>query len=152
LPNYVQNGTVYTGMQWQCVEYSRRYLITAMSVTFQSVDYAYEIFDLSTVNPLNAGAPPRPFLAWSNGVASTPPAVGCLLIYGKQLDGVTGHVAAIVYVAPDLTFLRVAEQNWDNAAWNGRGYSRRLTVAKTSTGVFAVNDEAVLGWKCVASR
>jgi hypothetical protein len=103
LPNYVQNGTVYSGMQWQCVEYGRRYLISNLNVTFDSVDYAYEIYDLPTVTPLATGTSPRPFLTWPNGVATNPPAVGCLLIY------TTGNTE-LANLKPDDEFLPSGER------------------------------------------
>lgn len=42
-------------MQWQCVEYARRYLITKLGVTFASVDGAEDVFDLKTVELIENG-------------------------------------------------------------------------------------------------
>lgn len=39
---------VYYGIKWQCVEYARRYLIDVTGHTFESIDYAWQIFDLTS--------------------------------------------------------------------------------------------------------
>ena len=144
-PSFV-NQSIYSGMQWQCVEYSRRYLIQNYHLTFESVDYAWQIFGLSTLTATD-GNLTVPFNTFKNGGTTVNPSVGCLLIYAKELDGVTGHVAVIVNVARD--FIWVAEQNWDNADWKGKSYSRQLPSSINAGGLVSVNDSFVIGWKCV---
>ena len=43
---YNEVGTIYYGMKWQCVEYSRRWLIQQYRYTFESVDGAADIWSL----------------------------------------------------------------------------------------------------------
>ncbi len=38
------------GLKFQCVELARRYLVVNYNVTFQSVDYAYQIWDIRHVD------------------------------------------------------------------------------------------------------
>ena len=54
LNNFIsyKNENVFSGMQWQCVEYARRYLITKLGVTFSSVDGAEDVFSLKTVESI----------------------------------------------------------------------------------------------------
>ena len=89
-------GKQYTGMQWQCVEYARRWLISVKGFTFQSVDMAYEIW--TSVNTLETIKDNKPvsFAGYLNGQTSFPPSVGCLLIYSNQLCA-TGSICETVY-------------------------------------------------------
>jgi hypothetical protein len=109
------------------------------------------------VSSINAATPAAyPFESHAQHSSLVPPHVGCLLIYSKQLDGVTGHVAAIVEVgsvvgaSSNTSFVRLGEQNWSNAKWDGATFSRQLVLTQDSaTGAFSVGDDFVLGWKCV---
>ena len=53
--NY-KNKKIFSGMQWQCVEYARRNLITKLGVTFESVDGAEDVFALKTVKSTETGS------------------------------------------------------------------------------------------------
>ena len=118
------NG-VYSGHKWQCVEYSRRYLIAVDDVTFPDVNMAYEIFDLPqferiTRRARHAGARcangmrhcdkvavdvvkcrngQHPADDASMAAGLERPAPGCLLIwnYGGFFS-FTGHVAVVTEV------------------------------------------------------
>jgi hypothetical protein len=130
-----------------------------VQVTFDSVDWAWQIFDLPSVSSIAAVTPAAsssayPFESHAQHSSLVPPHVGCLLIYSKQLDGVTGHVAAIVEVGSvgdaNASFVRLGEQNWSNAQWDGATYSRQLALTQdATTGAFSIGDDFVLGWKCV---
>jgi hypothetical protein len=162
LPNYLSsNGTngsdegedgqgIYTGMRWQCVEYSRRWLILSKQVTYESIEYAYQIWDLSEVVSTEDPLIKYPFTSHGSGTSLTPPEIGCLLIYNATdyLEP-TGHVAVIVGV--DEGVIQIGEQNWSNELWLGENYARNLTVSMLS-GRYAVEDDYVIGWKCVESR
>ena len=43
---YYRNEKIYTGLKYQCVELARRYLILVKQITFEDVDFAYQIFTL----------------------------------------------------------------------------------------------------------
>jgi hypothetical protein len=149
IPNFVPlgEGEVYAGMKWQCVEYSRRWLILSKQVTYDSIDYAYQIWDLSDVTNVTDSDTKYPFLSFPSGQSLTPPEVGCLLIYNSTdyLEP-TGHVSVVVGVQDNVILL--GEQNWSNDIWLGSDYARNLTVV-LSDGKYAVDDQYLIGWKCV---
>ncbi|OQR90383.1 glutathionylspermidine synthase [Achlya hypogyna] len=149
-PNYVDG--VYTGVRWQCVELARRYLYVNFGVVFGSVDYAFEIFDLSTFERV-ATKTPVAIAKIKNG-ASTPPAHGALLIwspYGEMAE--TGHVAVVVNVTD--THVDVVEQNVEDTVWpKGQGYSRRLKAHRNATSFFIekwYKEEEIIGWVAIDS-
>ena len=138
---------IYSGMKWQCVEYSRRWLISTLQVTFSSVGYAYQIFDLSTVTNIFNESQTYPFHSYLNNESITSPQLGCLIIYNHTEDiGPAGHVAVITGIEKNLLLL--GEQNWSNNYWEGINYSRNLTVTNIE-GKYSINDESLIGWKCV---
>ncbi|AAQ15801.1 D-alanyl-glycyl endopeptidase-like protein [Trypanosoma brucei brucei TREU927] len=144
------------GMQWQCVEYARRYWMlrgTPQPATFGSVDGAADIWDLKDVQLLN-GQKRKPLLKYHNGnatSANSKPRVGDLLIYPRQPNGFPyGHVAVVAGVTGDRMF--VAEQNWENTAWPGpyHNYSRVLNLSCNPNGTACTVREkdnvTVQGW------
>ena len=133
---------LYTGMKWQCVEYARRWLMENKNVTFASVDYAYHIWDLTSVTKLDSNES-IPLQHFRNKKTKIAPAVGDLLIYSKKL-AVTGHVAVIVGIENDS--ITIAEQNYFNRIWEGKDYARRLLLDKNTNGYYRIIDEAVIGW------
>lgn len=76
--NYI-NGH-FTGYKYQCVEHSRRFLITIKHVTFDSIRCAYNIWDLTVFQNLVTGENIE-ISKFPNG-SSEPPKEDCLLIYG----------------------------------------------------------------------
>jgi glutathionylspermidine amidase/synthetase len=140
-----KEGDVFYGFKWQCVEYARRWLIKALGITFGSIDYAWQIFDLPTASRV-AGGEAVPWLAVPNGGPGLRrPQMGSVLIWHEQLGGYyneTGHVA-IVTEASD-TFVRVAEQNIDDVPWPpGRSWSRELPVTWDATSdSYTIHDPA----------
>lgn len=132
---------VFTGLKWQCVEYARRWLIENKGVTFDSVDFAFQISDLLTFKDVYTNEE-LPTLLCQNKASNILPAVGDLLIYNNERV-YTGHVAVIVEVAKD--FIAIAEQNYDDV-WETHDYSRRLPLVQDADRNFCIQDEAVLGW------
>lgn len=152
---YVKVGckAFFSGMQWQCVEYARRFLILRRQVTFGSVNCASDIWGLSHASSTVQNKRLR-FIDNTNGVAVGPPSVGDLIIYPIQPGGFPcGHVAVVVSVS--ATSVLVAEENWSSRPWEGfaSNYSRQLNlVINASTGVarYTVADPesyAIYGWK-----
>ena len=144
--NYV-NEDIYSGLRWQCVEYSRRWLIEVRQVTFQSVDIAAQIWDLNTVTKVGTDET-LPFLAFDNGLTQRAPEVGCLLIYDTNLAP-TGHVAVVVGVDASNSTVFIGEQNWSNDYWLGPNYARNTSLLRSAAGNYSVSEEYLLGWKCV---
>ena len=86
-------------MKWQCVEYSRRWLIMNRNITFAPVDIAAKIWDLTTVILKGSDSNSKlPFNSFSNDVTPTPPKIGSLLIYNAIDLTPTGHVAVVVNI------------------------------------------------------
>jgi glutathionylspermidine amidase/synthetase len=145
------NG-VYTGYKYQCVEYARRFLVTAYSVTFQDVHMAYHIFELKSFLRVTDGAR-LPIIRCENGAntAKQPelrPKHGSVLIWREGgFFRHTGHVG-IVTEATD-SYVRVAEQNVTDATWPG-DYARQLPVSLGSDGSYTIHEtyrrSQVLGW------
>lgn len=135
------NQAIFTGMKWQCVEFSRRWLIENRGITFAEVTYAYHIWDLQHGEDILTHRK-IPLLRFKNAKSTTPPQIGDLLLYNDDL-AITGHVAVVVGIENDS--ILVAEQNYFNRAWEGRDYARRLLLIKHKNN-YRVSDEAVIGW------
>lgn len=157
---------LYTGLQWQCVEYARRYWMVAgkpESAFFGPVNNAYDIWDLrivttvqSALSRLTGSAEAKTYTLqrYLNGQrlydGGKAPAVGDLLIYPRQAGGFpNGHVAVIVEVTSSEVL--VAEQNWDNSVWRGafKNYSRAIPMVYDAQGLSYVlkdPDGTILGW------
>ena len=156
-------GDVYVGVRWQCVEYARRYLITKRHVTFDSVDAAYQIFNLPCLTDLTSEKTFARFLGYKNGASQYPPIVGDLLIFAKTNDAPYGHVAVVAGVNVEKGYVEIAEQNI-NMAWEKPDlYSRRIAIF-LKKGVYNVQEtkwnertvafcqkkaNEVIGWKRV---
>jgi glutathionylspermidine amidase/synthetase len=172
------DGTMYTGARYQCVEGARRYQIVANNVTFPDVGCAYEIFEFSTwleivergatrnshryrkvptLRCVNGG---RPVDQLSTAAAFTRPIPGCLLIWHQGGHfAYTGHVAVVTEVVDhgqNRFGVRIAEQNYDDESWKGRNYSRELpATVNAETGVMTIGETTrgsrVMGWIAAAT-
>ena len=136
-------GDTYTGMQWQCVEYARRWLLVRRGMVFGSVDFAADIWD--EVEHYSRVADDQPIFTenFPNG-SSERPRVGDLIVYAKEYLG-TGHVAVVVALADNR--VEVAEQNYFNKPWPGTT-ARRIALQQREGGYW-LEDDFLLGWKRV---
>lgn len=129
----------FTGIKWQCVEYSRRWLIINKGYTYKSIDFAYQIFDIEHAIGLN-GKQNAKFSKFPNNNI-TPPRFGDLAIFQKDSENPYGHVAVIVNVNLDLGYVDIAEQNYTNDYWEDRNsYSRRIKLFKSSEGKYYLTE------------
>jgi len=135
--NYINN--IYTGLKWQCVEFARRYLIINYNITFDSIDNAYNIFDLPYFISLKNNMMIK-INKYVNG-SKTPPMKDSLLIWNRYYKN-TGHVAIITNIDNDI--ITIAEQNYNNNSWNGNNYSRKLKIV-FNNGYYIMNNN-ILGW------
>ncbi|MCX7114901.1 MAG: CHAP domain-containing protein [Gammaproteobacteria bacterium] len=133
---------IYTGMQWQCVEYARRWLIENKGVTFADVKQAYQIWDLTDAQLIHTKQS-LPWQHFKNKETDVHPRTGDLLIYDQTLEE-TGHVAVIVGVEHESVL--IAEQNYFNLPWEKPQYARRLKLMKTPADHWLVVDVGVIGW------
>jgi hypothetical protein len=127
------NG-IYTGIQFQCVELARRFLLANYGLLFDEVDNAYEIMGLSTIQTR------RGSLYWPahpNKYCHLPDP-GSLIVWAPtgHYEG-TGHVAVVVKTTQ--TYVDIIEQN------DGRGY-RRLHVRGGKLHCTRPGSH-ILGWK-----
>lgn len=143
-PN-TQHGT-YTGLQWQCVEFARRWLLDHKGMVYGDVDVAADLWNkIQTVTRVTDGQS-FPLQAYLNGATSAPQ-VGDLLIYGREYLN-TGHVAIVTAVDLTTGTLKVAEQNYLNQPWPG-DYARQLDLIQKN-GRYWLLDPHLIGWKRVA--
>jgi glutathionylspermidine amidase/synthetase len=149
--NHKHNG-LYYGVKYQCVEFSRRWLIHAYGVTYDEVGMAFEIFDLPHAIRIQDGKR----IPWQNirNGFSPRPVPGSVLIWeegGEFRD--TGHVAIVTDVSDH--WIRVAEQNVHDTLWpDGRNYARELNVdSDPAIGRYFIHETLwsqggrILGWK-----
>jgi hypothetical protein len=147
--NY-KNKKIFSGMQWQCVEYARRYLITKLGVTFDSVDGAEDVFALKTVESTETGKKYK-FKTFKNKlncrIKNNMPKVNDVIIWAKnKSDTPYGHIAVILKIEGDQIY--IGEQNWANDAWINPSYSRILTFKKYNNRCTIVDGSyKILGWK-----
>jgi glutathionylspermidine amidase/synthetase len=136
--NYVNNN--YTGEKWQCVEFARRYLIINYHITFDSVENAYNIFDLSYFISLKNNM--KISITKCINSSTIRPHIGSLLIWNRNYKN-TGHVAIITNIYDD--YIMIAEQNYNDISWNGNSYSRKLKLV-VDNGRYYIMSKNILGW------
>ena len=122
--NYKKDGKQrsYAGEKWECVEFVRRFLMTTRGITFDEIDHAYDIFNLSSFQTIDGKRIP----IVKNNKKQYKPERGDVLVWGKDEDK-NGHVAMVVETKENGDIL-IAEQNWENEEWGDRHYSRIIRV------------------------
>ena len=150
-----KNKNVFSGIQWQCVEYARRHLITKLGVTFESVDGAEDVFALKTVESIENGKKYK-FETYKNNLnyrrKNNTPRVNDVIIWAKNKEDTPyGHIAVILKIEGDQIF--IGEQNWSNDAWTSSRplpHSRTLTLKKYNNRCKIIDGNyKILGWKRV---
>jgi glutathionylspermidine amidase/synthetase len=97
---------VYTGIKHQCVEYARRWLIRNAGITFDQVDNAIDILDLTHARSVKKYSDLYPMVKVLRN-----PEVGDLVIFNlAESNAYQGHVAVITRVLQDQ--VQLAEQNY----------------------------------------
>lgn len=124
---------IYTGKQWECVEFVRRWLILKKGVTFDDVKTAADVWKLDHVTQISDKTQ-RPFTSVTDKDQSPP--VGAVLVFRpSKKNEHKGHVAVVVRVMGDD--VDIAEQNWDHRRWDS-DKSRTIRI-KT--------EPDLMGWK-----
>jgi|SaaInlStandDraft_6_1057023.scaffolds.fasta_scaffold51679_2 hypothetical protein len=134
---------VYSGIKWQCVEYSRRWLIVNKQLTYGSVDFAADIWKNISHYTHTMTKAKIPVESRLNG-SPYAPRVGDLLIYAKEFEG-TGHVAVITQVSLANKTVSVSEENYENKPWT-HNYARKLNMVVNQK-KFWILDPYLIGWK-----
>ncbi len=134
---------IYTGLQWQCVEFARRWLFINKGVVFGDVDTASDIWNETHFVTRVSDGRQFPLQSYLNG-STEPPQVGDLLIYVKEYLS-TGHVAVVTKANPAIEVIKVAEQNLSNRRWPAN-HARQIALVRKN-GRFWLLDPYLLGWK-----
>jgi hypothetical protein len=116
--------SIVTGLQWECVEFVRRYVLMTKGLLFKNVKQADEIWGLLTFMDVDTKAD-VPCMHYNVGTIN--PRRGDVLVWSVSEQYPFGHVAVILHDTEDkLGMVEIAEQNWD--AWVAPHYSRRISL------------------------
>ncbi|RLA48459.1 MAG: hypothetical protein DRR42_16695 [Gammaproteobacteria bacterium] len=140
-PNQIND--TYMGMEWQCVEYARRWLFRTEGLVFESVDVAADIWNGISYLVDTSSNDKRKLRNLPNG-SDESPRRGDLLIWSSEYLG-TGHIAVVARVDHEKGYVEVLEQNFLNQKWPGK-YARRIPMQQRQGGVW-LDDELIIGWK-----
>lgn len=120
------DGHFFTGYQWQCVEFARRWLLERKGLVLPEYFIAAHI--IYGTHVLQLDGTPVPCHVLRNGVSLTPPCKDSIIVYPSRKENVVGHVGVIVEATE--TYIRVADQNRFFHDWEGKGYSAEFPVEK----------------------
>jgi hypothetical protein len=119
--------TIVTGLQWECVEFVRRYLLMTRGLLFKDVKQADEIWGLLTFINVDTMIE-VPCMHYNIGTIN--PRRGDVLVWSTSEQYPFGHVAVILHDTDDkLGTVEIAEQQC--GAWVAPHYSRRLSLGTT---------------------
>lgn len=122
-----KGNTIVTGLQWECAEFVRRYLLMTRGIIFKDVKQADEIWGLLTFIDVETKTE-VPCMHYNIGTIR--PKRGDVLVWGISEKYPFGHVAVILHDTDDkLGTVEIAEQNW--GAWTAPHYSRRISLGNT---------------------
>jgi len=139
-PTFVDK--VFVGIEWQCVEFARRWLIKEKGLTFESIDVAADLWNKITHLVGVKTKEPKPLTKHVNG-AATLPAEGDLLVYAREYQG-TGHVAIVLSVNRAQKLIFLGEQNFENLPWK-HDFARAISYVSRG-GRYWLLDSYLLGW------
>jgi len=145
------DGHFFTGYQWQCVEFARRWLLERKGLVLPEYFIAAHIIHGSHVYHLDGK--PEPCHILRNGLSLTPPCSDSIIVYPSRKANVVGHVGVIVEATE--SYVRVADQNRYFHNWEGKHYSAEFPVEKvfiagSDTPRYFINDPEArpVGWLC----
>lgn len=140
-PSYVDQS--FAGIEWQCVEFARRWLLRNKGLTFDSIDVAADLWN-KVDHLVNAKTKTSiPLTRTENGAARLP-RPGDLLIYGREYLE-TGHVAIVLKLDRTRKLVYLGEENFANTKWKGP-FARTIPFVKRGAD-FWLLDRYLLGWK-----
>ena len=142
---YFHNG-IYTGANFQCVEYARRWLQVSKGLNFHNFPYASLIWNLKYVERLTDGKATS-ITPVPNG-SNIPPIPDSILIWKSTTESFVGHIAIITEVSVEKNFIRIAEQNLLNDYWPGN-YSRQLKLDYKDGRYWIRDEDEIHGWMVI---
>lgn len=133
---------IYTGYQWQCVEFARRWLLLRKSCIFRDIGSACDIWhSVQYIERVTDGQ--RFSLRLVPNGSEESPTKDSILIYHRSRKMPFGHVAIITNVEPSYVY--IAEQNNLYNYWPG-DYARREPL-RFENGRYYIDDEhKIYGW------
>lgn len=136
---------VYTGYQWQCVEYARRWLLIRKGCIFNDISSACDMWTgLPYIERVTDGRQFR-LRPVPNG-SSEAPVKDALLIYPRSRRMPFGHVAVITDVVAG--YAHIAEQNNLHTYWTA-DHARRVPV-RCENGLYYLDDtDKLFGWMVI---
>ena len=121
----------YIGVTYQCVEYVRKWWMTNLGITFGSIDSAHELLYLTEGENIRTNEK-VPLARSINGTAKRPPKRGDVVVYYPDRDVPEwrhGHIAVVVAVDAENGSVSLAEENYDNEAWDDpKHYARQIRL------------------------
>ncbi|CUF51256.1 trypanothione synthetase, putative [Bodo saltans] len=135
---------LFTGYQWQCVEFARRWLLERKGLVLPLYHFAAHIIYGEKVGDLEGNLVDA--LVVRNGHSTQPPDVDSLIIYPSSLRNFVGHVGVITEVGPN--FVRVADQNRFFHHWGDKHYSAEFPLILRNDGTYVIDDPVIQcsGW------
>ncbi len=132
----------FTGYQWQCVEFARRWLLERKGLLLPQIHFAAHIIFLHEVYDLNLK--PVPTVIVRNGSATCPVA-DAMIVYPQSRDNFVGHVGVITHVGDD--YVCIADQNRFFHHWGDCSHSMRFPLERVD-GNYFIRDHEVecAGW------
>ena len=122
-----EGQTIVTGLQWECVEFVRRYFLLTRGLTFKSVQQADEIWGLLTFMDVETKTD-VPCMHYNIGTIN--PQRGDILVWSVSKQYPFGHVAVILRDTDNkLGMVEIAEQQ--GGPWAAPHYSRRISLGST---------------------
>ena len=140
-PTFVEN--TFAGIQWQCVEFARRWLMVNKTLTFESIDIAADLWNKidHLVNFKTKAT--VPLKNNPNGSPSLPKQ-GDLIIYAREYLN-TGHVVIVTKTDTEKQLIYIAEQNYSNDKWPS-DYARTIPFTQVGKSYWLL-DPYLIGWK-----
>jgi glutathionylspermidine synthase len=117
------DGRIMTGFRWQCVEFSRRWLLERKGLLLPDIPTAALMFDMKHVDCVESGDPVD-IVSVPNGTTEKP-IKDTLLIFPVSDVSPYGHVAVITGVFDD--HITIADQNQHFHKWEGN-YSAKMPL------------------------
>ena len=133
---------VYTGINWQCVEYARRWWLQERGIVFGSVDTANDMWTQISAASVVADNSEVTVIRHVNG-GEVAPIVGDLIIYKSDEASTNlkyGHVAVVVGLDEKAGTLSVAEQNFENREWQDPKSHARTLAFRNDDGHMTLYD------------
>ena len=122
----------FTGIQYECVEFARRFLIAARTYTFPEVKSAVDIWKLKRFLSVeqHTEIPIRHYFPDKESKVR----IGDLVIFSSSVDSPHGHVAVVTAARSykDKLIIYICDQNFSNDSFD-KSYNGRVIISAEGT-------------------